>query len=208
MLHCWVALLSIRYTVSIPCCSARLQAQKIFKYGGIVRGIVFLKIEYIRREFTTITIFYSHSTLGARFVLPNDISAGVCSLRGFEIFFYTTEVRRVRRREQLIVPVTGCSPWHDFGALKCQVGQHALAFGHIQVVDDRGLFHTLSGLSWIKKLVLWLLSLRSPVHIVCAKKWYFFLNLTVNVQGAFDDGIQLNITNRKNRLELVEVIAF
>ena len=50
--------------------------------------------------------------------------------------------------------LTGCSPWHDFGALKCQVGQHALAFGHMQVVDDRGLFHTLSGLSWIKKLVL------------------------------------------------------
>ena len=39
------------------------------------------------------------------------------------------------------------------------------------------------------------------------KEMVFFLNLNVNVQGAFDDGIQLNINNRKDRLELVEVVA-
>ena len=61
------------------------------KYGGIV-GVVFLKIEYIRREFTSMVYSYSHSTLGAGFVLPNGISAGVYfQLRGFKIFFYAAE---------------------------------------------------------------------------------------------------------------------
>ena len=32
----------------------RAAALACLKYGGIVRGIVFLKIEYIRREFTPI----------------------------------------------------------------------------------------------------------------------------------------------------------
>ena len=35
--------------------------------------------------------FYSHSTLGAGFALPNGISAGAYSQRGFKIFFYATE---------------------------------------------------------------------------------------------------------------------
>ena len=34
---------------------------------------------------------YSHSTLGAGFVLPNGISAGVYFQRGFKIFFYAAE---------------------------------------------------------------------------------------------------------------------
>ena len=50
-----------------------------------------------------------------------------------------------RRDEQFVVPVTGCSPWDDFVALRCQAGQHALALGHVQVVDDRGLIHSQPG---------------------------------------------------------------
>ena len=33
----------------------------------------------------------------------------------------------------VLVPVTGCSPWDDFVALRCQAGQHALALGHVSV---------------------------------------------------------------------------
>ena len=116
-----------------------------FKYGGIVRGMVFLKTEYIRREFTPVLlcIFYSRSTLGAGFVLPNGISVllskGLCN--PFQCY---------RAHEQFVVPVTGCSPWDDdFVALRCQAGQHALALGHVQVVDDRGLIHfQLDQINW------------------------------------------------------------
>ena len=45
--------------------------------------------------------------------------------------------------------MTGCSPWDDFVALRCQAGQHALALGHVQVVDDRGLIHSqLDQINW------------------------------------------------------------
>ena len=53
--------------------------------------------------------FYSQSTLGAGFVLPNGISAGVYSQRGFAVFFYATEGMN---------NFTGCSPWDDFVALR------------------------------------------------------------------------------------------
>ena len=94
--------------------------------------MVFLKIEYIRRDLPLLCIFYSQSTLGAGFVRPNGFSAGVCSQRGFGIFFYATEAEGMN---SLLygVPVTGCSPWDDFVALRCQAGQHALALGHVQV---------------------------------------------------------------------------
>ena len=39
-----------------------MSLMKICTYGGIVRGIVFLKIEYIRREFTPI-MFFTHNLL-------------------------------------------------------------------------------------------------------------------------------------------------
>ena len=53
--------------------------------------MVFLKIEYIRRDLPLLCIFYSQSTLGVGFVRPNGFSAGVFSQRGFGIFFYATE---------------------------------------------------------------------------------------------------------------------
>ena len=59
-----------------------------------------------------------------------------------------------RRHEQMcctvvLVPVTRCSPWDDFVALRCQAGQHALALGHVQVLDDRGLSHSqLDQINW------------------------------------------------------------
>ena len=53
--------------------------------------MVFLEIEYIHRDLPLLCIFYSQSTLGAGFVPPNGFSAGVCSQRGFGIFFYATE---------------------------------------------------------------------------------------------------------------------
>ena len=39
--------------------AARLQVQKICKYGGIVRGIVFLKMEYLR--IYTYYVFFTHN---------------------------------------------------------------------------------------------------------------------------------------------------
>ena len=57
--------------------AARACKLKIRKYGGIVRGMVFLKIEYIRRDLPLLCIFYSQSTLGASFVRPNGFSAGI-----------------------------------------------------------------------------------------------------------------------------------
>ena len=49
----------------------------------------------------------------------------------------------------VLVPVTGCSPWDDFVALRCQTGQQALALGHAQVLDDRGLSHSqLDQINW------------------------------------------------------------
>ena len=71
--------------------AARACKLKIRKYGGIVRGMVFLKIEYIRRDLPLLCIFYAQSTLATGFVRPNGFSTGVCSQIGFEIFFYATE---------------------------------------------------------------------------------------------------------------------
>ena len=49
------------------------------------------KLNIFAENLLLLCIFYSQSTLSAGFVLPNGISAGVCSQRGFEIFFYATE---------------------------------------------------------------------------------------------------------------------
>ena len=138
-------------------------------------------------------IFYSHSTLVACFVFPNGISAGVCSQRGFEIFFLC-----YRKHEQFVVPVTGCSPWDDFVALRCQAGQHTLAFGHVQVVENRGLIH--SQLDQIN----WCYICHGKVRRKLAEQRNgIFSNVTVNFQGGCDDGIQLNMTiNWKDRPEL------
>ena len=80
--------------------------------------------------------------------------------------------------------MTGCSAWDDFVALRCQAGQHALALGHLQVIDDRGLIH--SQLDQIN---------HGKVQCILAEQRNdIFSNLTVNFQGTGDDGIQLNMT--------------
>ena len=103
-----------------------------------------------------------------------------------------------RRHEQFVVPVTGCSSWDDFVALRCQAGQHALALGHVQVVDDRGLIHTqLDQINWCYVC-------HGKVQCILAEQRNgTFSNLTVNFQGTCDDGIQLNMTlTWKDRLEV------
>ena len=95
--------------------------------------------------------------------------------------------------------MTGCSPWDDFVALRCQAGQHALVLGHVQVVDDRGLSH--SQLDQIN----WCYICDGKVQCILAEQRKLrngiFSNLTVNFQGTCDDGIQLTLT-WKYRLEV------
>ena len=94
-----------------------------------------------------------------------------------------------RRHEQFVVPVTGCSPWDDFVDLRCQAGQHALALGHVQVVDDRGLIHSqLDEINWCHIC-------HGKVQCILAEQRNgIFSYLTANFQGTCDDGIQLNMT--------------
>ena len=101
--------------------------------------------------------------------------------------------------------MTGCCACHDFGALRCQAGQHALALGYIQVVDDRGLTHSqLDKKNWCYNVVA-----KSSAYNLAEQRNGIFSNLTVSFQGTCDDRIQLNMTiNGKDRLELAEVIAF
>ena len=96
------------------------------------------------------------------------------------------------------MPVTGSSPWDDFVALRCQAGQHTLALGHVQVVDDRGLSH--SQLDQIN----WCYICHGKVQCILAEQRNgIFSKLTVNFQGTCDDGIQLNMTlTWKYRLEV------
>ena len=101
--------------------------------------------------------------------------------------------------------MTGCSAYHDFEALRYQARQHALALGHIQVVDDRGLIHSqLDKKNWCYNVIA-----KSSAYNLAEQRNGIFSNLTVSFQGTCDDGIQLNMTiNWKDRLELAEVIAF
>ena len=103
-----------------------------------------------------------------------------------------------RRHKQFVVPVTECSPWDDFVALRRQAGQHALALGHVQVVDDRGLIH--SQLDQIN----WCCICHGKFQCILAEQRNgIFSNLTVNLQGTCDDGIQLNMTlTWQDRLEV------
>ena len=76
---------------------------------------------------------------------------------------------------EFVVPVTGCSLWHDFVAVKCQAGQHALAFGHVQVVEDRGLIH-----SQLDQRI-WCCMCHGKVQYILVKQRNgIFSNLTVN----------------------------
>ena len=110
-----------------------------------------------------------------------------------------------RRHEQFVLPVTGCSACHDFEALRCQAGQQALALGHLQVVDDRGLIHSqLDQKNWCYNVIA-----KCSAYNLAEQGNGIFSNLTVSFQGTCDDGIQLNMTiNWKDRLELAEVIVF
>ena len=101
--------------------------------------------------------------------------------------------------------MTGCSACHDFEALRCQARQHALALGHIQVVDDRGLIHSqLDQKNWCYNVIA-----KSSAYNLAEQRNGIFSNLTVSFQGTCDDGIQLNMTiNWNDRLELAEVIVF
>ena len=145
--------------------------------------MVFLKIEYIGRDLPLLCIFYSQSTLGAGFLPPEWLFCrSLLSKRLWNLFLC------YRRHEQFVVtctvvPVTGCSPWDDFVALRCQAGQHALALGHVQVVDDRGLSH--SQLDQIN----WCYICHGKVQCMLAEQRNgIFSNLTVNFQGTCDDG--------------------
>ena len=101
--------------------------------------------------------------------------------------------------------MTGCSACHDFEALRCQARQHALALGHIQVVDDRGLIQSqLDKKKWCYNVIA-----KSSAYNFAEQRNGIFSNLTVSFQGTCDDGIQLNMTiNWKDRLELAEGIVF
>ena len=91
--------------------------------------------------------------------------------------------------------MTGCSACHDFEALGCQARQHALALGHIQVVDDRELIHSqlihsqLDQEKWCYNVIG-----KSSAYNLAEQRNGIFSNLTVSFQGTCDDGIQLNMT--------------
>ena len=94
--------------------------------------------------------------------------------------------------------MTRCSARDVFVALRCQAGQHALALGHVQVVDDRGLIHSqLDKKNWCY------ICHGKGQCILAEQRNGIFSNLTVNFQGTCDDGIQLNMTlTWKDRLEV------
>ena len=101
--------------------------------------------------------------------------------------------------------MTGCSACHDSVALRCQAREHAIALGHIQVVDDRGLIHSqLDQKNWCYNDIP-----KSSAYNLAEQRNGIFSNLTVSFQGTCDDGIQLNMTiNWNDRLELAEIIVF
>ena len=92
---------------------------------GIVRGIVFLKIGYICREFTPIMYFLLTIYFWCWSCTPEwHFCRSLLSKRLWNLFLC------YRRHEQFVVPVTGCSVWDDF------------VLGHAQLVDDRRLIHS------------------------------------------------------------------
>ena len=132
--------------------------------------MVFLKIEYIRRDLPLLCIFYAQLLLVRWFCTPEWLFCrSLLSKRLWNLFLC------YRRHEQFVVPVTGCSPWDDFVALRCQAGQHALVLGHVEVVDDRGLIH--SQLDQIN----WCYICHGKVQCILAEQRNgIFSNLTVN----------------------------
>ena len=155
--------------------------------------MVFPKIEYICREFTLIMYFLLTIYSWCWFCTPEWLfSRSLLSKRLWNLFLC------YRRHEQFVVPVAGCSPWDDFVALICQAGQHALALGHVQVVDDRGLIH-----SQLDQINCCYICHDKVQCILAEQRNGIFSNLTVNFQGTCDDGIQLNMTlTWKDRLEV------
>ena len=84
------------------------KCKNICKYGGIVRGIVFLKIEYIRREFTPVMYFLLTFYSRCWFCTPEwHFCRSLLSKRLWNLFLC------YRRHEQFVVPVTWCSLWPD-----------------------------------------------------------------------------------------------
>ena len=104
--------------------------------------------------------------------------------------------------------MTGCSACHDFGALRCQAGQHALVGLHTSGRRScSGLIHSqLDKKNWCYNVIA-----KSSAYNLAEQRNGIFSNLTVSFQGTCDDGIQLGLNmtiNWKDRLELAEVIAF